>query len=226
MGRGRRRRERRRALFVTHSRNPCTTTHPTHRVGCEDDLTLSGEGLICGHTGQEGGGEKERDIFTLSSSSTFYLHNQSLTKLKKLMPLPHTPSPPLPSTFFTDPHSLLVSKGWACKGTCPLGCGGRRGLRRGRTHSRSPHPGSSHCWGCRGCCSWIQGTRGLGKGWCTSYWVEVALGRGEEGAGGEGMGGRWKLHVITHALAHCVCPLTLLGKGCHTPVHGRGCWPR
>ena len=139
------------------------------------------------------------------------------------MPLPQTPSPPLPSTPFTDPHSPLVSKGWACKGTCPLGCGWRRGLRRGRTHSRSPHPGSSHCRGCRGCCSWIQGTRRLSKGWCTSYWVEVALGRGEEGTGGEEMGGRWKLHVITHALAHCVCLLTLLGRGCRTPVRGRGC---
>ena len=77
MGRGRRRREQGRAL-VTHSRNLCTPAHPTHRVGCEDDLTLSGEGLICGHTGQEAG-EKERDI--LSLSPTFYLYKQSLTKL-------------------------------------------------------------------------------------------------------------------------------------------------
>ena len=77
MGRGRRR-EQGRAL-VTHSRNPCTTAYPTHRVGCEDDLTLSGEGLICGHTGQEAaGGEKERDIFTISPISDLTLMSNVL----------------------------------------------------------------------------------------------------------------------------------------------------
>ena len=156
MGRGRRR-EQGRAL-VTHSRNPCTPAHPTHRVGCEDDLTLSGEGLICGYTGQEGGGEMEKDSFTLSPSPIFYIPPQ--TKLDKIVKfnvtsiykLCHLPSPP-----FTEHQSLLVSKGW--------GCEGQRGVRRGRTHSRSPHPGSSRCRGCRGRYSWIQGTRGRGRGW-------------------------------------------------------------
>ena len=166
MGRGRRR-EQGRAL-VTHSRNPCTTAHPTHRVGCEDDLTLSGEGLICGHMHRLGGrrGEGKGHLHLISLSHL--LPPQTKLNNCDLIPLPQTLSPPLPpfpSPPSTDRRSLLVSKGWACKGTHPLGCGGRRGLRQGRTHFRSPHPGSSRCRGCRGCCSWIQGTRGLGRGW-------------------------------------------------------------
>ena len=82
------------------------------------------------------------------------------------------------------------------------GAWGRRGLRRGRTHSRSPHPGSSRCRGCRGCCSWIQGTRGLGRGWgwkgsprdktqplSSHYQLTAFLIRG---------GGAHRMHVHTH----------------------------
>ena len=109
---------------------PCTPPQPTHWVGCDNDLTVNGEGLICQHTGQE----EER------GTSSFYLplsHSTSSTTLMTNITLLNSkchyttslPSPPLPSPLLfpppsTDRRSLLVSKDWARKGTRPLGCEG------------------------------------------------------------------------------------------------------